>query len=165
MFSHDLRGGVFSSQADAARKNPDKHNAYLFSILDQLEKYRGADGNFRFKLCYPELKWGVDGEGCNEWIQSSNPLTDTNIKGFKPISLAFTKDSYLGNWQGLGKSPSKWSNAAIDDSPTKKNWWTAIGVTKLFYKKMPGPRSPRSLVTKVTLSVFNPKNSGKTSFS
>ena len=37
VFNHDTRGGVFSSQEDAANKNADDPDAYLFSILDQLE--------------------------------------------------------------------------------------------------------------------------------
>ena len=163
MFSHDTRGGVFSSQADAANKNSNNSDAYLFSILDQLERYRDSDGNFIFKLCYPELTWGVDGRTCNEWIQSSNPLTETTIRGFKPISLAFTKDSYLKAWRGLGKSPSNYPYAAIDDAPTGSYWWTAIGATRLYHGKIPGPRSDRdwnkiAIITKVQLYVLNQGN-------
>jgi len=144
VFSHNTRGGFFSSQADAASKNPNNPHADLFSILDQLERYRGSDGNFRFKLCYPELTWGVGGKKCNEWIQSSNPLTETTITGFKPISLAFTKNSHLKPWVGLGKSPSYWSYAAIDDLPTASDCWSAIGATKVYYGGFPGPRSDQN---------------------
>lgn len=140
MFSHDIKGGLFSSQADATRKNPKNPNADLFSILDQLEKYRNSDGNFRFKLCYPEVTWGLGGKKCNEWIQSSNPLTETTITGFKPISLAFHLNSGKDPWAGLGKSPSQWSGAAIDDTPTSSGWWYAIGATRLHFGGIPGPR-------------------------
>ena len=159
VFSHDTRGGVFSSQADVANKNSDNPSAYLFSILDQLERFRETDGKFKFKLCYPELAWGVGGRTCNVWRQSSNPLTETTIKGFESISLAFTKDSYLRDWRGLGKSPSNYPYAAIDDAPTESAWWTAIGATRLHYGKIPGPRSDRAsnidAVTKVQLYVQN----------
>lgn len=99
---------------------------------------------------------------CNEWIQSSNPLTESIITGFQPISLAFAKDSNLGSWKGIGKNPSQWSSTAIDDSPSSPMWWTAIGATQYFSdEKIPGPRSPFQtdsnttvLVNKVNLYVF-----------
>ena len=139
MFSHDIKGGLFSSQTDAASKNPNNSSADLFSILDQLEKYRGFDGNFTFKLCYPEVTWGDCGKKCNEWIQSSNPLTETTITGFRPISLAFPLNGHRGPWVGLGKNPSEWTQAAIDDHPTSSTWWSAIGATSLHYGGIPGP--------------------------
>ena len=140
MFNHDTRGGFFSNQDDVTSKNSDNPDAYLFSILDQLESYRGSDGNFTFLVCYPELKWGVDGKVCNEWIQSSNPLTETTITGLKAISLAFTITSYKKAWVGLGKGISQWPYAAIDDSPSQDNWWFAIGSTRKFNGGIPGPR-------------------------
>ena len=80
MFYHNTRGGFFSSEADVLRKNVDNPNADLFSILDQLEDYR-TGGLFHFKLCYPELV-GVNGlNGCNEWIQTSNPAMESTITG------------------------------------------------------------------------------------
>ena len=85
-------------------------NISLFSLnrLNQLEQYRGSDGNFQFKLCYPGLTTGVGGRKCNEWIQSSNPVTETTITGFKPIFLAFPNlapwNGKVGSWAGLGKN-------------------------------------------------------------
>ena len=91
VFSHDTAGGMFSSQEDALSKNPNTTGALLFSILDQLEDFRNDDGSFHFKLCYPELA-GVGGGRCNEWLQDSNPATETDIAGFRPISLSFTRN-------------------------------------------------------------------------
>ena len=148
---------MFSSQADAANKNSDNPDAYLFSILDQVEDYRGSDGSFRFKLCYPELTWGVNGSTCNEWIQSSNPLTESTITGFEPVSLAFEKDGYNQPWSGIGKSPSNLPSSTIDDRPTNSHWFSAIGITTFSHGKIPGPRHSydllQSLVTKVHLYV------------
>ena len=90
-------GGLFKSRSDALSKNPENEDAKLFSILDELENYRGQDGNLQFKLCYPEFG------KCNEWIQLSDPVKETRIRGFKAISLAFQKRGDLRPWGGLGK--------------------------------------------------------------
>ena len=136
VFNHNSAGGIyFKSRADALSKNPDNPNANLFSRLNQLDKYKGSDGNFKFKLCYPEF------DKCNEWIQSSNPATDTTIKGFKPISLAFEKNGNLGPWTGLGTQNSD-SAVLIDDAPTSWHWHCAIGATSSWPDKprFPGPK-------------------------
>merc|ERR1711879_1064272 len=152
VFGHDTAGGLFSRRADALTKNEDNPDAKLFSILNQLEKYRGSDGNFQFKLCYPELN------KCNEWIQSSNPATETTIRGFKPISLAFKTNGIGGAWAGLGKSSSnKYSEVLIDDAPAYKNWHSAIGSCAYWpgKPKIPGPRGGNGQwpITKVNLYV------------
>ena len=82
-----------------------------------MEEYKSC-GGFHFKLCYPELV-GV-GDGCNEWIQTSNPTTDSTITGFQPISITFQYDSYLKNWTGIGKDVS-------DYVPNESFNWTVIG--------------------------------------
>ena len=102
MFSHDTKGGLFTSKEDAGSKNSDNPEALLFSKLNQLEHYRGSDGNFQFKLCYPEVTTGVGGKKCNEWIQSSNPFTESTITGFRPIFLAFVRNGAGGAWAGIG---------------------------------------------------------------
>ena len=124
MFYHNTRGGFFSSEADALRKNVDNPNADLFSILDQLEDYR-TGGLFHFKLCYPEKV--SFGDGCNEWKQTSNPALESTKTGFQPISLSFKQNSYQQNWVGLGKDVSGSTPTFIDDAPTRTNWYTAIG--------------------------------------
>ena len=82
-----------------------------------MEEYKSC-GGFHFKICYPELV-GV-GDGCNEWIQTSNPTTDSTITGFQPISISFQYDSYLKNWTGIGKDVS-------DYAPNESFNWTVIG--------------------------------------
>ena len=140
IFSHNTAGGLFSSQKDALNKNPDNPEADLFSILDQLESYRKTNGNFHLKLCYPEIT-GEDGGHCNSWVQSSNPVTETNVTGFREISLAFTKDGYNSSWAGLGRSGGK--DTLIDDSRGKPpNWMSAVGAMKNHPEEsdtIPGP--------------------------
>ena len=99
------------------------------------------------KLCYPELEgrngsgWWNESDGCNEWIQTSNPVSATTITGFKAIKLSFTKNGIDGSWRGIGKSED--SRTLIDDTPGQSNWWSAIGATTYFFtdKRIPGPRS------------------------
>ena len=82
VFSHNTAGGLFSSQEDALSKNPGEPEADLYSVLDQLESLRSVEGSFHFKLCYPEVT-GEAGGSCNEWTQTSNPATDSNIAGYQ----------------------------------------------------------------------------------
>ena len=152
VFSHNVTNGeYFSSQSDALNKNPTNPNAALFSILDTLETYRRADGKFRFKLCYPELTWGWEGGKCNEWLQTSNPVSETEITGFERISgnlIAFGSrfdSGEFAGWVGIGRSHSQFSNSLIDDDPTGDNWFTAIGALKAddsaLSNTLPGPVS------------------------
>ena len=151
MFGHDISGGLFSL-ADVGNKNPDNPDAELFSILDQLESFRGNDGNFLFKICYPELRIGRQGH-CNVWLQSSNPYTDSIITGFRPVSLSFFLNGDGEDWQGLGLNEDT-SEAVIDDAPSSSQWWMAIGAISDVNGEIPGPRIQDDItVTKVELFV------------
>ena len=140
IFGHNTEGGLFSSKTDALLKNIENPSSFLFSILQLLENYRGKDGNFQFKLCYPEVG------KCNEWIQTSNPAKETTIRGFKAISLEFTKNSLQNDWAGLGKNAD--GTALIDDAPEDESGFCAIGATTYWPEKfqIPGPfyRGPGS---------------------
>jgi len=164
VFSHNTDGGIFSGPEDALSKNSDDPTADLYSILDQLDKYK-SDKGFHFKLCYPELIGVYNGDGCNEWIQTSNPATDTTVTGFKAISLTFPYNSYMKDWDGIGKDIKKdtWLGAFIDDSPNGDYFWTSIGAYQYHgsASTIPGPKSKTEgenqfLVTKVELYV-NPE--------
>ena len=123
-----------------------------------MEEYKSC-GGFHFKLCYPELV-GV-GDGCNEWIQTSNPTTDSTITGFQPISITFQYDSYLKNWTGIGKDVSGTNAAFIDDAPNESFYWTAIGAYQYYPTSptIPGPRNITSVayVVKQVELYVNPK--------
>ena len=157
VFSHNTSGGLFSNKAGVLESNPTNSNADLFSILYKLEEFKDSNGNFHFKLCYPELK-GIGGKSCNEWIQSSNPFTAHTITGFRAIHLAFEKNSYYQPWAGLGRNlPNLQRNTLIDDAPTRGNYYSAIGAFTYWpdstKRTIPGP-SPNA-VTKVELYVFH----------
>ena len=140
MFSHDTAKGMFSSTEEALSKNPDNPEAPLYSILSKLESYRNADGSFHFKICYPEKMAAKLGH-CNEWIQTSNPVTEGTIKGFKKIHLAFPKNGGGRDWVGIGKT-GKSGPSLIDDTGSAASWWMAIGATgnnPAGSKNIPGP--------------------------
>ena len=129
-------------------KNPDDQNANLFSLLDKLEKYREENRNFQFKLCYPEL------DKCNEWIQSSNPATETEIKSFRAIDLTFKANGIGGQWAGLGKSNI--GPTFMDDTPSHYYYLCAIGA-RSYWPGEPKIAGPLGLggVTEVDLYVLN----------
>ena len=149
VFQHNTAGGLFSRVEDALSKNPDNPDDNLFSILDQLDKFRSSDGKFRLKLCYPELKM------CNEWIQTSNPAKESIITGFEALDLAFKKDSYDKEWKGLGRNKASNLPTLIDDAPNQSNWHCAIGAIVYWPKdkRIPGPKIPGAGVSIVTLYV------------
>ena len=82
------KDGFFKDQTDALNKNSDDENANMFSILDQLEEYRSCNGEFHFKICYPELAENFSFP-CNEWTQFNNPTVDSIVRNFKPIQISF----------------------------------------------------------------------------
>ena len=89
------------------------------------------------KIVYPELN------GSNEWIQTSNPVTEDIIKGFQPIKLDFDINGYNNPWGGLGNclehNPQE---ALICDTPTENRWYMCIGCQDWFPVTgfFPGPK-------------------------
>ena len=155
IFNHDIAGGFFSSPEEALRKHSNNSAALLFSVLDEIDQYKNEDGNYHLKLCYPELT-GVGGGHCNEWTQTSNPVTDTTITGFQPITIAFTQNGYGEDWRGLGRSPDKYPATLMDDAPSRPFWWTAIGATKDYAAAklgIPGPFEQKKYVNKIELYI------------
>ena len=96
-----------------------------------MDFYRGVDGQFLFKLCYPEVE-GSNGGHCNEWYQTSNPYTDSVITGFESVNTEFelirTKDQ-TPLFAGLGRNSDDHSSkfSAVSNSPLTANWWMAVG--------------------------------------
>ena len=138
-------------------KNLRNEEAKLYSILDQLERFRDGEGNFHLKVCYPDVKY-TPIYPCNEWVQTSNPLHETVITGFKALWIAFPKTSTGETFKGLGLSPPSFGSTLIDDEPSHGHWYFAIGALKYWHKNntIPGPwnMDPNlAAVTKVNLFV------------
>ena len=149
---------IILSQSDyeALWKNPSDPNAKLFSILFVLDDFK-IDGMFHMRIVYPELG------GSNEWIQTSNPVRDSIIEGYQPLSLDYRTDGNSEPWGGLGNC--RGSNAtAICDTPTSGNYSMCVGcqVWWVNSSNIPGPRSnvsDDSGVTQVELYIRIPVGS------
>merc|ERR1712142_70468 len=141
IYSHDITGGLFADLEEAKKKNVDDEDAKLFSRLYDLESMKDDQGVFHFKLCYPER---VDVDiNCNEWKQSSNPVTESKVTDFQGIRLTWPLRSDLKPFGGLMKStPDK---NLMDDfdgpDPTGTRWWNSVGTLKSYKNtgKIPGP--------------------------
>merc|ERR1711962_493744 len=121
IFAHDTSGGLFTNKDDVLWKNSGDPSAPLLSVLGSMSQMKGP---FHLKLCYPELP----SPNCNEWSQTSNPVTESDITGFIPISIPFSKNSFNKNFGGLGvNAKGKDRYTFIDDVPKHGNWWAAIG--------------------------------------
>ena len=99
-----------------------------------MEKFRTGDGKFHFKIVFPELG------GSNEWIQTSNPVTESTIEGFQPVKLDYQLDGFNNPWGGLGLDTGT-ARAFISDTPTGGNWFMCIGCQDWWggSQTIPGP--------------------------
>lgn len=126
IYSLNTAGGLFANLDDAKKKNIDDPEADLFSRLYELDSMRNWEGVFHFKLCYPELASSTINFPCNEWTQTSNPLTESKITGFAAINLTWTRDGMNDLFHGLGLSSCCSSANLIDGNPFR-DWWYSIG--------------------------------------
>ena len=80
---------------------------------------------------------------------------ETNITGFKAISLSYKENGKKDPWVGLGLDGSSYT--LIDDTPSKGKWYSAIGARREQGKEtIPGFRP--LLVKKVQLFVWKEGN-------
>merc|ERR1711997_446117 len=158
IFSHNSKYGYFADSADALSRNADDESQPLFSRLSVIEQFRNAQGEFHFKLVYPEIP------AVNEWIQTSNPTTETTITGFEAASLDITINSVDDAWAGLGLGDE--GKSLMDDSPDTTKWWTAIGAERPYpsgSETFPGLK--KNKVSMVELYVYDDGTSSSSSSS
>ena len=109
------------------RPGADNPGADNYAILDELERFRGQDGKFKFKL-----QWEGVNDGPQIWKQSSNPTTSKHpIVGYEPVDDACGSAK---RWGGLALGDPK--NARIDGTPGNW-WWYAIMAGKAFKGGIP----------------------------
>eukprot|EP00286_Rhodomonas_abbreviata_P015439 CAMPEP_0181327790 /NCGR_PEP_ID=MMETSP1101-20121128/22308_1 /TAXON_ID=46948 /ORGANISM="Rhodomonas abbreviata, Strain Caron Lab Isolate" /LENGTH=1838 /DNA_ID=CAMNT_0023436511 /DNA_START=117 /DNA_END=5629 /DNA_ORIENTATION=- len=117
--------------------DPDSDN---YSIMGQLESFRGGDGKLHLKLYYPE------GGVYQEWKQTTNPVTAENggVEGFESIHSA----SHGEYWGGLEHNGVQ---AWLDGSVNHQNWWYAVGSREVYQGGIPGISTVNNVVQKVEL--------------
>ena len=146
------KSGFFDNPDESLSKNPDDEDADLFSSLDQLEQLRACGGDFHFKLCYPGLAENFSFP-CNEWSQSSNPVLESIILGYKPIQVTFNSES--GDFPGLGLFQLyRGGKHLINDRPYVNSYAFSVGTSESVLDdvgKFTGP--PKLYVEKVELYV------------
>lgn len=144
VFYHNNKNGTiyFANEQEALHTN----SQYKFSILDQLENFRGTDNKFEFLLEYPtDLP-----NQYLRWKQSDNPVetTDTSLELYEPTSFVNGYELIHTNWND---TDNQWSGLiltnkgySILDGVIGTNWWYAIGscqsYTELGVTGVPGPK-------------------------
>ena len=112
LFHQDaIEGGMFPYGTGSNRKQVDKFNendplAARYSILYRMEEFRGKDGMFHLRFCFPEYSEPFP---CNEWKQSSNFLTETEILDYTKIENTYD-NNYGSPFPGLKKMTSWYKN-------------------------------------------------------
>ena len=91
-----------------------------FSVLDELESCRQADGDFHLRLDWP-LRADARRQ---EWKQVSNPARPTvpnaGVEGYVPIDVNYNAHS----WGGLEYNGNQ---ALMDGQINHQNWFYAVG--------------------------------------
>lgn len=134
VFRHDLSGGFFANDDEAASVNAASQNPAAetkFSRLSELEGMRGDDGAFHFKLHYPGDP--AYGNGFNEWKQTSNPVESPTVEGYQPIDITWTSEY----WGGLVKSSDP--RTFVEGSVDHPWWFYSIGSNTEWNGAIPGP--------------------------
>lgn len=151
VFYHNTNNNTvwFTNEAEALHTN----SQYKFSILDQLENFRGTDNKFEFLLEYSQ---DLPGQ-YNRWKQTDNPATtqedvslggSVSTNGYEEIHIDWL-DHY---WGGLLKSQAGSTSSSIrtfiDGSVNHNNWYYSIGcynnVVNDWENAMPGPNNTPS---------------------
>jgi hypothetical protein len=113
--------------------NANEPNNDNFAILDQLENFR-QNGAFEFKLVWPN-----NGLADQHWSQTSNPVTDGIIKGYKAIKAPHSSNG----WGGLEKGGTY---SLLDGTVNHGNWYYSVGSFQSWRGGIPGPSAAVSKV-------------------
>lgn len=117
-YQNIAKGGYFADAAAALSANPGKPLASNYSILNNLESFRSQKGNFTFRNKWPGYAQR------NIWQQQTNPAVDQAIKGYVPISINASTDS----WGGLERNCAvNCLNSFMDGAVGVTTWYYAIG--------------------------------------
>ena len=108
-----------------------------FSILDELDRWRQADGKFTMKIVWPQRS----GENSQTWRQTTNPVTATagGVEGYEAVQVNFNSQG----WAGLEHGGS---NSLLDGTVDDGNWYYAIGSGNEWGCGIPGAQDCESQV-------------------
>lgn len=154
VFYHNNKSGtiLFANEQEVLHTN----SQYKFSILDQLENFRGTDNKFEFLLEYPtEIP-----NKYNRWKQSDNPVevqevidndtaSTTFANGYEAIHIDWT-GQYWGGLLRTAGSNADWTY--IDGSVGHTNWHFSIGQMKEYFPSdphLPGPAGTDNVGIKI----------------
>lgn len=129
IFHHDTNGNTvwFTNEAEALHCDTE----YKYSILDQLEGFRGNDGKFEFLLEYPQ---DLPGQ-YNRWKQTDNPAitqelfnsTSSPANGYESIHVDWTSNGWGGLLKSIKEATKSRPFTFIDGVTNHGNWYYAIG--------------------------------------
>lgn len=100
-----------------------------YSILGDLENYRGSDGKFHFRLDWPQ-----GGRLSQEWKQTSNPLEGgphSGTQGYEAVEIHYSDNG----WGGLEHGDSA---SLFDGTNNHGNWFYAVGSSHQWGCGIPG---------------------------
>lgn len=118
VYNHNVAGGYFTDELEAATTNVTKPSANKYSILSYLESFRSIKGNFTFKISSPVSTKR------NIWTQRTNPTVDQPVAGYVPISINMTAKFWGGLERNCGVTCT---SSLMDGSIGTSDWWYAIG--------------------------------------
>ena len=130
VFRQDITGQTNFMTAAEALNTPDADpaTAAKYSILDQLETMRRADGQLEFELVYPAAGITAGPSTGHDirirWEQTDNPTSSPNQPaGFKVITQSERFDQFVGLAPSAGTTGTEsWYDA--DDT----GWWAPVGL-------------------------------------
>ena len=130
----------YQSPSNWINYNENDPNNANFSILNNLEDFRGDDGKFHFKLEWPGGSvYNSNGGNIDflpqEWKQTSNPLTSENVIDYEPINVNYTGMF----WAGLENADNNSTGNLIDGSVDHGYWFYALGTQNPWNNCIPGP--------------------------
>lgn len=143
LVNHNVNSGsnIYSSVAEALHCTTTSKLSNLYLLQGEHNILKNSSGQYEFKLEYPEL-----GSGCNQWRQTSNPLTtyDT-VTGYTAIQTTYTGS----NWGGISlqnASINTKSSCLLSGCQNTNNWWFAICSYSNYNSGIPGPQSSQTVV-------------------
>ncbi len=129
VFSHQVAGGYFASQAEAESSNPGDPSAPKYSILTLLDHFRRGSG-FTFRISWPGYV------PRNIWSQTTNPTADVDVDGYQAIDVQSTSNGWVGLELSNGTHGAGTDSSYLDGT-SGGNWYYAVGAYVVWHGGIP----------------------------